>query len=95
MREEMGFDCEVEKITELVYQTPVPTNLIEHEYLHVFFGRYNDENILPVPEEVESYKRVTIDELKNMAKSNDPTLAPWTKEVFLRLEDQFNAYISE
>jgi isopentenyl-diphosphate delta-isomerase len=75
-----------------VYQTPVPTNLIEHEYLHVFFGRHDKQEIFPVSEEVESYKRVTIDELAHMVKTNDTTLAPWTREVFLRIEDRFKEY---
>lgn len=93
MIEEMGFDCELEKVTELIYQTPVPPWLTEHEYLHVFFGRYSWEEVKPVAEEVASFRRVNLYELKEMSVSNDSTLAPWTREVFLRLEERFRSYV--
>lgn len=93
MMEEMGFDCELEKIAELVYQTPVPPWLIEHEYLHVFFGRYAWEEIKPVPQEVASYRWIDYQKLWEMSKNKDATLWPWTAEVVVKLSDYFSTYL--
>lgn len=36
LSEEMGMRCPLSYVTEFIYQAPVPPDLIEHEYLHVF-----------------------------------------------------------
>ncbi len=75
----MGFDCPLTKVTDFIYQVPVPPNLIEHEYLHVFTGIIDDQTINPNPEEVMNYRRVTTEEFTKRVKDDDPTIAPWTK----------------
>lgn len=84
LREEMGFDCSLTKVTEFIYQVPVPPNLIEHEYLHVFVGLYEDQEIKLNPEEVMAYQRIAVDDLMTMIEQDDPILAPWTKITWTR-----------
>lgn len=83
--EEMWFDVDLQKLTEFIYNTPVPTNLIEHEYLHVYIGKYDWQNIVSNPEEVAEYKRVTYAELDTMVQNNDKQLAPWTQITWQKI----------
>ena len=77
--EEMWLDCPLTKVTEFIYHVPVPPNLIEHEYLHVFTGIIDDQTINPNPEEVMNYRRITTEEFTKRVNDDDPTIAPWTK----------------
>lgn len=55
LQEEMGIDCELTEIFSFVYRANLPNGLIEHEYDHVFFGRYDGQPV-PNPAEVEDWK---------------------------------------
>jgi len=52
--EEMGFDCQLERVHEFVYQVEFDNGLIEHEYDHVFIGSY-DASPRHHPDEVEAW----------------------------------------
>lgn len=88
LQEELWFDNTLSYLTEFIYQTPVPPDLIEHEYLHVFIGRYTGENINPDPSEVMATKRMPIDEFTNLVDTDDTSIAPWTKITRKRLKDE-------
>ena len=75
----------MEKLTEFIYKTPVPTNLIEHEYLHVFLGTYDGAEIAPNPEEVKTTKRLSFDELDQLVDNDDASIAPWTKMTWKKI----------
>lgn len=87
LQEEMWFDNKLSYLTKFIYQTPVPPDLIEHEYLHVFVGRYEGSPIAPNLEEVMDYQRISIDEFTHLVNHDDPTIAPWTKITRKRLKD--------
>ena len=53
--EEMGFDCPLETAFTFVYRADVGGGLIEHEYDHVFVGRWRGEPV-PDPTEVEEWR---------------------------------------
>jgi isopentenyl-diphosphate delta-isomerase len=82
-------------VTEFIYQTPVPPNLIEHEYLHVFLGFYDDQDIKPVSEEVMNYIRVTQSEFTERVMIDDPTIAPWTKITWKQIQKRLKEDIQE
>lgn len=46
LREEMGIECELTEMFSFVYRTDFRNGLIEHEYDHVFFGRYDGKPLL-------------------------------------------------
>lgn len=52
--EEMGFDCELRSVARIVYRIEVSQGLIEHEYDHIFVGRY-DGRPRPNPLEVRDW----------------------------------------
>ena len=90
--EEMWFDTKLEKISEFVYKTDVPTNLIEHEYLHVFLGKYDDQEIKPNPDEANSYKRYRFEDLDRLVEMDDDTIAPWTKVTWKKIRSEIENY---
>ena len=47
LREEMGFDCELQRIGAIQYSLNVGNGLVEREYLHLFVGQWNGQ---PVPD---------------------------------------------
>ena len=57
LKEEMGFSTELEHRFSFVYKAAFGNGLIEHEFDHVFFGRYDGE-IDPDPAEVSDWKFV-------------------------------------
>lgn len=87
--EEMGFDCEIEKAFHFTYKSLLDSGLTEHELDHVFIGEYEGV-INPNPEEVESYKYISVDELTKDIESNPHNYTEWFKicleEVLKRVE---------
>jgi isopentenyl-diphosphate delta-isomerase len=51
LREEMGFDCELEPAGSFVYRAELGGGLVEHEYDHVFVGRHDAD---PAPDAAEA-----------------------------------------
>jgi len=78
LEEEMGFDCEVKKAFDFIYKSKLDNDLTEHELDHVFLGEY-EGLIDPNPEEVESYKYISISDLKEDVKSNPNSYTEWFK----------------
>ena len=82
LKEEMGFDCPLKKVDCFIYNVSFENGLTEHEYDCVFKGNY-DGKIKPNPEEVEEYKWVSMDWLREdvLKNSNDYTF--WFKKIIL------------
>jgi isopentenyl-diphosphate delta-isomerase len=85
LREEMGFDCELRGAFEFVYRAEVSGGLVEHEYDHVFFGRFDGE---PAPEasEVEDWRWVSWDELRRDLRSRPDAYSYWLRVALERDE---------
>jgi isopentenyl-diphosphate delta-isomerase len=60
--EEMGFDCPLVPALGFVYRRALPNGLVEHEYDHLFVGRF-DGVPAPDPREVDDWRWVAPDEL--------------------------------
>ena len=82
LREEMGFDCELNEAFSFIYKTKVGNGLTEHEFDHVLFGRCNKKP-KPNPKEVKNWKWVGIKELKADAKKDGKNYTAWLK-ILLR-----------
>jgi isopentenyl-diphosphate Delta-isomerase len=76
LREEMGFDCELKKVLEVVYKASVGGGLTEHEFDHVFTGTYDGEP-KPARGEVAEVKWMGIPELKADVEANPAEYTPW------------------
>jgi len=78
MIEEVGFDCELRKITSFVYRADLEGGLVENEHDTIFIGEYNGI-INPNPEEVMDYKWVSLAVLKKDLKRNPKKYSSWLK----------------
>lgn len=78
LEEEMGFDCDIEKAFHFIYKSELDNDLTEHELDHVFMGEYEGE-IKPNPDEVESYKYISIPDLVKDVEENPADYTEWFK----------------
>jgi isopentenyl-diphosphate delta-isomerase len=69
--EEMGFKTELKELF-ILYKAPFDNGLTEHELDHVMIGYY-DENPVINPEEVEAWKWMAIDDVKDMKRIQKST----------------------
>lgn len=78
LKEEMGFDCELKEVFSFVYKAKVDNGLIEHEFDHVFIGKYDG---IPKanPVEVAKWKFVKVIELTKDIEDNAGIYTVWFK----------------
>ncbi len=88
LQEEMGFDCTLTKIFHFTYKAPFDNKLTEHEVDHVFVG-FSDT--LPVinPEEVESYRFATLDDISVEMAENPELFTVWFQIAFERVAEYY------
>lgn len=82
--DELGFDCHLKEAFSFTYKAKFDNGMAEHEFDHVFIGRY-DGSVRANPDEVESWKWVGVDELSNDIKENPGRYAYWLKAVIERV----------
>ncbi len=90
LKEEMGIDCDAGSVDlkekfSFIYNIKFDNGLTEHEFDHVLVG-YIDEskkntNINPDKNEVEEYKWISIDELKQDIHANPEIYTFWFKRI--------------
>ena len=78
LKEEMGFDCDLEEKFSFVYRVNFENGISENEFDHVFFGRFDGQ---PHPDlkEVSEWKWVAPEELKEDIKKNPEKYSYWLK----------------
>lgn len=54
LKEEMGFECDLQKVFSFIYKAKVE-DLTEHEFDHVFIGKFDQEPVLN-KEEADGWK---------------------------------------
>ena len=84
LKEEMGFECELEEVDSFVYKTEFE-GLFEHEFDHVFVGKYEGEMGVD-REEVEEYKWISLEDLYEDVKQNPQKYTSWFKIALERLD---------
>ncbi len=89
LKEEMGFVCDLNEVTWFIYKAQFDNGLTEHELDHILIGHYNENPILN-REEVESFKWMTIEEVKNDMLKHPEIYTEWFKIIF----DKYYSFIS-
>ena len=81
LQEEMGFVCELKEKTSFIYKAPFENGLTEHELDHIMVGYFNE---LPKinREEVESFKFMTVEEVKADIALKPEIYTEWFKIIF-------------
>lgn len=86
--EEMGMKTPLKELFHFIYKAPFDNGLTEHELDHVMIGYSNDEPAVN-PDEVESWKWMTIEAVKNDMEKQPEIYTVWFKIIF----DQFYHYL--
>jgi len=79
--EEMGFRAELKELFHFIYKAPFDNGLTEHELDHVMIG-YCNENPIVNPEEVEDWKWMKIEAVKEDMISHPSLYTVWFKIIF-------------
>ncbi len=89
LQEEMGFVTDIEEIFTFIYKAPFDNGLTEHELDHVLLGHFEDAPVIN-PEEVESWKWMSLDAIQADIAENPETYTAWFKIVFNRFKDHLD-----
>lgn len=87
--EEMGFDCDLEKIFDFIYKAELDKGLTEHEFDHVLFGRYNQAPEIN-PEEVHAWKWMNMKAIETDMESHPENYTVWFRIAFDRVNGFLN-----
>lgn len=86
LQEEMGFTTPLTQAFAFVYKANFENGLTEHEYDHVFIGKYDGE-ILPDKDEVEDYCFMSMEELKTAIEQYPQKYTAWFKIALPKLQN--------
>lgn len=88
---EFGFDVPLERLLSFIYRAEDhATGLTEHEFDHVFVGRF-DGTPGPNPEEIDAWRWVEPSELIREVAESPERFTPWFKIVIERVMERVGA----
>lgn len=76
LQEEMGITCRLKKVFEFTYRADFENGLTEHEFDHVFLGRYDGDPLIN-PVEVQNFKWIPVQGLLNDLRTNPQMYTVW------------------
>lgn len=91
LKEEMGLEIKLKAVDRFHYIAHFDNGLVENEVDHVLIGFYEQETISPNPEEVETYRWVTINELRKEIAENPKKFTPWLDQALTLAESHISA----
>jgi len=83
LKEEMGIETNLKKIFSFIYKAKLGS-LVEYEFDHVFFGRFNGKP-KPNEKEVEDWQWIKLADLKTDIAKNPQKYTPWFKIIFEKI----------
>jgi len=84
LKEEMGMETELVYKTNFIYKTKFDNDLTEHEFDHVFVGNSDKEPLIN-GEEVNSYRWLSLDQVKAEIKSKPEEYTSWFRIAMEKL----------
>jgi isopentenyl-diphosphate delta-isomerase len=90
LREEMGFETELEELFSFIYKAPFDNGLTEHELDHVLLGYYNGKPEVN-PEEVAAWKWMGLEGIRADLGTNPERYTAWFRIIF----DRFYTHIQK
>ncbi|MBI1779882.1 MAG: isopentenyl-diphosphate Delta-isomerase [Sphingobacteriales bacterium] len=85
LNEELGFTTDLKKAFQFTYKAPFDNGLTEHEYDHVFTGKY-EGSINPDKEEVSDYCYKPMEEIEETLQSHPKKYTVWFHIAFPQLK---------
>lgn len=83
LKEEMGFSAPLEELFSFIYKAPFDNGLTEHELDHVMMGYFEGEPVIN-PEEVASWKWMSLEGIAADMALNPDRYTAWFKIIFKR-----------
>jgi isopentenyl-diphosphate delta-isomerase len=80
LKQEMGIDVETQFSHKFIYKTDLENNLTEHEYDHVYIGRYDGEPEIN-HDEVEEWRFEDMDRLRSDVGKNPQKFTYWFRLI--------------
>ena len=87
LKEEMGIEIPLRSLGRFHYIAHFNNGLTENEVDYVLIGYWNNEVIIPDPEEISAYRWVSLVQLKNELKEQPERFTPWLEEALKMVED--------
>lgn len=81
LQEEMGLQVPLQEVFSFIYKAPFDNGLTEHEYDHVLIG-YSDTQPQINPEEVASWKWLSLEAIKEDILQAPERYTAWFKIIF-------------
>ena len=81
LQEEMGLQVPLQEVFSFIYKAPFDNGLTEHEYDHVLIG-YSDAQPQINPEEVASWKWLSLEAIKEDILQEPEQYTAWFKIIF-------------
>jgi isopentenyl-diphosphate delta-isomerase len=78
LHEELGITCDLKKAFDFIYLAPLNNQLVEHEFAHVFVGRYRGR-VHPNADEVQEYRWVSPEALNRELLYHPKRFTIWFK----------------
>lgn len=85
LQEEMGFKTEIEPLFTFTYKAEFENGLIEHEFDHVFYGKY-DGVITPNADEVMNYRYETMENIQRQLQQEPTKFTAWFRIAFDKIQ---------
>ena len=79
--EEMGLNCDLEKLFSFIYKEKLDDELTEYEYDHVFVGITDSEPVINTSE-VADWKKISFKDLHFDITENPDNYTFWFKEIY-------------
>ena len=92
LKEEMGFETDLEYLFNFIYKAPFDNGLTEHELDHVMLGRYENKPKIN-PKEVASWKWMHIDKIHVDLINNTENYTTWFAIIFERFYNHLKEQI--
>jgi len=86
LKEEMGINCKLKEAFNFIYKAKLG-GLIEHEFDHVFLGKF-DGKPRPDKKEVADWRWVKLKELKTDIKKNPKKYTPWFRIIIKKIKSR-------
>ena len=86
LREEMGIDTSLKSVGKFHYTADFKNGLTENEIDYVLIGTLKNETFHPNPREVQAYRWITLDELKQELVTHPAQFTAWFKQALEVLE---------
>lgn len=87
LKEEMGFQCDLEEVFWFIYSAAFDNGLTEHELDHVMVGYYDNDPVINL-QEVASFKWMSLDKVKQDIAEHPKDYTEWFKIIFKEYDER-------